>query len=213
METYRHRVLGLYDTRAGAEATRAALVRCGMPAANLSLMQPDHRFVAWAGPSDGGDAALLVNGAGAPGDEAIERAIAGVSLFAASPVLGALMAQGWRASLGRLVGVLDGSTNGATGVDDAPLDEGRLAGAAVLVAQADDERQAVLSRLIVAASMAGANLSTWRDDRAEARVGTPWPQELAGADPVLRSLLNRRRQPERRVAVALAGHAGNGHPT
>ncbi|CAD5365950.1 conserved hypothetical protein [Rubrivivax sp. A210] len=201
MQTYRHHILGLYDSWNAAEATRDALRRCGLPAVNLRLLKPDRRLMAMAGPQEASDTALLAGGAGAANGVSIEQALAGVSLFVASPVLGALMAQGWQASLGRLVGVLAAGTDDADAADEAPPARGASADTAVLVVQADDERQAVLARQIVATSMGGSNLSTLRDDRAETRTGTPIPQELAGADPVLRSLLNRRHGPERRAAT------------
>ena len=183
METCLHRVIGLFATRADADAARDELVRCGMPIGRVTVLQPGNGAppLVAAAERDSTDLALLRDGArSAASEEQLALALDGVSLFAASPVLGALMVLGWRASLGALVPALADPE----GIGSEPTPPpGPAGGHAVLVARADNAWQTALARRVVAAAMgeaAGVHL----------RAGP----ELARGGPVR----DRRHLPERR---------------
>lgn len=188
METCLHRVIGLFVTRADADLARDELVRCGMPPGRLTILQPGPGVpgLVAAPERDAADTSLLRDGAQPQAsDESIALAMEGVSLFAASPVLGALMVLGWRASLGAVLPALAAKLGGNPPDEPAPP-PGPAGGHAVLVARADNAWQKALARRVIAAAMGEAA-------GVRVRAGT----ELVRGGPVR----ERRHQPERRATA------------
>ncbi|NMM36561.1 MAG: hypothetical protein HHJ09_03475 [Glaciimonas sp.] len=162
MKNYLHRVLGIYATRTAAESASARLIERGMLAENVKILEP--------GSSSGGDDAkadsddvlkeMLREGAigtavgtlaGAAGT--IAMAAANVSLFVASPVVGALSMLGWGAALGGTVGATVGAKRSKGEVADLVKDA--LANShVVLVAHTATEEETSYAQQIIGASMA-----------------------------------------------------------
>ncbi len=166
MKHYLHRVVGLYPSYAAASSARDQVIAQAIAPDRIRILGPGT-------PAGGQDAAadsddvlkdLLRDGAigtavgtavGAAGTIAL--AAAQVTLFIASPVLGALYLLGWGASLGGLVGAMVGSERSKG--DVSTLIKDALAGDQfVLVVQAADEAQTSLARQVVGDSMAEALL-------------------------------------------------------
>jgi hypothetical protein len=161
MGNYLHRVLGLYATRAEAKCVFDQLVQRGIPPEKVTILEPgrdDRNGEAKADSDDvlkelvreGAIGAAFGTLAGAAGTIAL--ATANISLFIASPVLGALYLLGWGASLGAFVGAVVGSQRSKGDVSDLVRDA--LAGGhVVLVAHTATEEQTTRAQQIIGASM------------------------------------------------------------
>lgn len=162
MNLHLHRVLGLYRTRAAAEAVVAQLARHGIPQDKVELHEPGHPTAtppAAAG-SDGVLENVLKDGAvgtvvgsiaGAIGSAAMVAANA--SLLVASPLLAPLVMVGWGAGIGGLVGAAIGAEGQAD--DDVPdqVRAGLASGHIVLVAHTDGEAQTARAHQVIGESM------------------------------------------------------------
>lgn len=162
MENYLHRVLGIYETRAAAEAALDRLVQRGLPRDKARLLEPgrsrenedaiaDSDDVLKEVLRDGAIGTAVGTLAGAAGTAAL--AAANISLFVASPVLGALSMLGWGASLGAIVGAAAGAQNSKGDVADLVKDA-LASGHVVLVAHTATEEQTTYARQIIGDSMA-----------------------------------------------------------
>jgi phage tail tape-measure protein len=161
MEQYLHRVLGFYATRSVAESVSKQLIRRGVPTEKLIILEPERDGASAETKADSDDVVkkLLRGGAigtlvgalaGAAGTVAL--AIANITLFIASPVLGALYLIGWGGSLGAFIGAVAGSQSSKG--DTADLVRDALAsGQVVLVAHTATEQQTTHAQQIIAASM------------------------------------------------------------
>ena len=161
MERYLHRVVGLYVVRSDADPVVARLDELGVPPSKIRVIEPGFGNGSPRAAPDSDDVLqeLLRGGAigtavgtltGAAGSIAL--AAANISLFVASPVLGALYLIGWGASLGGLVGAMAGTQ--ADKGDIADLIKDALAGGyVVLVAHTDTEEQTTLVQRIIGESM------------------------------------------------------------
>jgi hypothetical protein len=161
MDTYLHRVLGFYAGRAPAEEVFIQLVRRGIPAEKVKILEPGEGGESAESKADSDDVLkeLLREGAigtavgalaGAAGTIAL--AATNISLFVASPVLGALYLLGWGASLGGFVGAVAGSQNRKGDVSGLVKDA-LSSGHVVLVARTATEVQTTIARRIIGESM------------------------------------------------------------
>ncbi|MEO8598679.1 MAG: hypothetical protein ABI656_02495 [bacterium] len=160
MEKYLHRVLGLYATRAAAESASDQLVQRGMSLENVTILEPGGNGGSEAS-ADSDDVLkeMLREGAigtavgtlaGAAGT--IAMAAANISLFMASPVVGALAMLGWGAGLGGTVGAVTGAKRSKGDVADLVKDA-LASGHVVLVAHTVNEDETTSARQIVGDSM------------------------------------------------------------
>ena len=161
MEKYLHRVVGLYVSRQDASLVVARLDSVGVPASKIRVIEPDIGDGSPRATSDSDDVLqeLLRGGAmgtavgtltGAAGSIAL--AAANISLFVASPVLGALYLIGWGASLGGLVGAMAGTQVDKGNIADL-IKDALAGGYVVLVAHTDTEEQTTLVQRIIGDSM------------------------------------------------------------
>lgn len=159
MENYLHRVLGIYATRAAAESASDQLTERGMPAENVKILEPGRTSEEGKADSDDVLKEMLREGAigtavgtlaGAAGTAAM--AVANISLFMASPVVGALSMLGWGASLGAIVGAVTGAKNSKGDVADLAKDA-LASGHLVLVAHTATEEETSYAQQIIGASM------------------------------------------------------------
>ena len=156
-----HRVLGLYATVTEAQAVRLDLLAQGWPAAMIELLMPGAQGVRHEARADS-DAVrndVLRDGAigtavgtlaGAAGTAVL--AVAGVSLFMAAPVVGALAMLGWGASVGGLVGAITGVERRRGDVSDL-IQDALAGGHVVLSVQAANPAQARLAERLIGASV------------------------------------------------------------
>ncbi|HRO58004.1 MAG TPA: hypothetical protein PK177_02390 [Burkholderiaceae bacterium] len=170
MENYLHRVVGIYPTVEEALAARQQLLDQGVPATNVHLFEPG-RVGAGSAPSrlpeaDSDDVLKEIlresaigtavgTAAGAVGTAAL--AVAGVSLFVASPVIAPLAMIGWGAGLGGLVGAATATLGRKGDVADLVRDALK-SGHVVLLAHASDEAQTALMRMVIGDSMIEAGI-------------------------------------------------------
>lgn len=161
MENYLHRVLGLYATRAAAESVFDELVKCGVPAEKVRILEPGRGGGNQEAKADSDDVLKEVLREGAIGTAVgtvagaagtIALAAANISLFIASPVLGALSMLGWGASLGGLVGAVAGAERSKGDVSDLVKDA-LASGHVVLVAHTATEEQTTHAQQIIGESM------------------------------------------------------------
>lgn len=161
MNLHLHRVLGLYRTRAAAEAVVAQLARYGIPQDKVVLHEPGHptaTLPAAAGSDDvlenvlkdGAVGTVVGSIAGAIGSAAM--AAANVSLLVASPLLAPLVMVGWGAGIGGLVGAAIGAEGEADDVPDQ-VRAGLASGHIVLVAHTDGEAQTARAHQVIGESM------------------------------------------------------------
>lgn len=155
-----HRVVGLYPSLAEAHQVRDLMVARGLAPAQLRVLTGGA-----TGTGPGADATadsddvrrdLLRDGAigtavgtAAGAGVSIALAAANLTLFIASPVLGALYLVGWGASLGGLVGAMVGAERSRGDVSSLirdALDKGRF----VLVVHAHTEAETSLAQQVVA---------------------------------------------------------------
>lgn len=172
MEDRRHRVIGLYPERAPAEAARDEVLAGGLASAQVRLLVPGSPPGRTDLRTDSDDvlkdmlrdgAIGVTAGTAAGAGVTIALAAANLTLFVASPVLGALYLLGWGASLGGLMGAAVGSER-SKGDVPALVKDALANGHFVLVVRAADMAQASLAQHIIGTSMAGVD-------------GTPAPRE------------------------------------
>lgn len=161
MDNYLHRVLGLYATRAEAEAAYHRIVERGLAPEKLKILEPGRDGADPEARADSDDVLkeMLRDGAigtavgtlaGAAGTVAL--AAANISLFMASPVLGALSMLGWGAGLGAIVGAAAGAKNSKGDVSDL-LKDALASGHVILVAHTATEEETTYARQIIGDSM------------------------------------------------------------
>lgn len=168
MKNHLHRVVGVYETRVVAEWVRGDIVLQGLAPEKVSILEPASAAMgpgAGAGrpdltpDSDDVLREMLRDGAigtavgtvvGAVGTVALS--IANISLFIASPVVGALSMLGWGASLGAVVGAVAGAQNHKGAVADL-VNDALENDHVVLVAHTDNEQQTRIVKQIVEESM------------------------------------------------------------
>lgn len=161
MKNYLHRVLGLYATRAAAEAARDLLAQRGLAPEKIKILETERDSLGQAVKADSDDVLkeMLRDGAigtavgtlaGAIGTAAL--AAANISLFIANPVLGTLAMLGWGASTGAIVGAVVGAENSKGDVSDLvknALENGHVA----LIAHTATEEETNYARQIIGDSM------------------------------------------------------------
>jgi hypothetical protein len=166
MDRYLHRILGLYTTRAEADRVGEALLRRGVPAAKIHILEPGHSAGSPERKADSDDVlkAMLTDGAIGTGIGALAGAagtlaigLASISLFIASPVVATLVMLGWGGSLGGVVGALVGAQGSKGDVSDLVKDA-LASGHVVLVVHTDTEAQTTLVQEIVGPSVADSDI-------------------------------------------------------
>lgn len=162
MESYLHRVVSLYTSRAEAEAARDQIVAQGMAPTQIRVLTAAATGTGADSRSDSDDVLkdLLRDGAigtavgtAAGAGVSIAMAAANLTMFIASTVLGAPYLIGWGASLGGLVGAVVGSerSNG----DVSTLIKDALAnGQAVLVVHARSGAETAQAQQVVSQHIA-----------------------------------------------------------
>ena len=166
MTPYLHRVVGLYPSQDLAQEARGLMIDKGLPSPQIRVLTASAMgAVAVAGADAKADSDdvlkdLLRDGAistavgtAAAAGVSIALAAANLTLFIASPVLGALYLLGWGASLGGLVGAVVGAERSkgdvSTLIKDA-LSNGQV----VLVAHARTEAEAGIAQQVVSQPIA-----------------------------------------------------------
>ena len=158
MDKYLHRVVGLYPSRALGESVRDDMLAHGFAPKQVRLIAPGSGAAGRDAVSDSDDVLKDILRDGAIGTAVGTAAGAGVSialaaanltLFIASPVLGALYLLGWGASLGGLVGAVVGAERSKGDVSNLIVDA-LASGQFVLVVHANTEAQTSQAQQIVA---------------------------------------------------------------
>lgn len=157
MDSYLHRVVGLYPSLDEANQARDLIVAKGMASTQIRVLTRGATGAGADTKSDSDDVLkdLLRDGAigtavgtAAGAGVSIALAAASLTLFIASPVLGALYLVGWGASLGGLVGAVVGAERSkgdvSTLVKDA-LSNGQV----VLVVHARTEAETSMVQQVV----------------------------------------------------------------
>lgn len=157
MNSYLHRVVGLYPSLAEANLARDLIIARGMDSAQVRMLTADSTKTSADTRSDSDDVLkdLLRDGAigtavgtAAGAGVSIALAAANLTLFIASPVLGALYLIGWGASLGGLMGAVVGAER-STGDVSALIRDALASGQVVLVAHAHSEAETTLAQRVV----------------------------------------------------------------
>lgn len=161
MESYLHRIVGLYPTHAFADQARNDLLAQGFAPAQLHLLEPGSTTGGQDATADSDDVLkdLLRDGAigtaigtAAGAGVTIAMAAANLTLFIANPVFGAMYLLGWGASLGGLLGAVVGSER-SSGDISSLIKDALEADQFVLVAYAVSEPQTTQAQEIITASM------------------------------------------------------------
>lgn len=164
MQDYRHRVVGLYPSRALAEEAREEMLAQGLTPERIRVLDPASHEVSGDFESDNDDVLKDIFRDGAIGTAvgtavgagvSIAIAAANITLFIASPVLGTLTLLGWGGSLGGLVGAAvgaDRSEGDVSGMIKDALANGHF----VLVAHAVNEAQTTEAQRIATKSILGS---------------------------------------------------------
>lgn len=162
-----HRVLGLYATVAEAQAVRLNLLAQGLPDATIKLQMPGAQGVRQEACADSDkvrndvlrDSAIgTAVGTLAGAASTAVLAVAGVSLFMAAPVVGALAMLGRGASVGGLVGVIAGTERSRGDLSDL-IQDALAGGHVVLAVLAANPAQARVAERLIGASVQAADLS------------------------------------------------------
>lgn len=157
MKTYRHRVVGLYASLADAQEARDFIVAGGITPEHVRVLTANSNRIGADTQADSDDVLKDVLRDGAIGTAVGSAAGVGVSialaaaeltLFIASPVLGALYLVGWGASLGGLVGAMVGSER-SHGDVSILIKDALASGQAVLVVQAYTEAETTQAQELV----------------------------------------------------------------
>ena len=159
-----HRVLGIYASATDAQAMRLDLLAQGLPSAAIELLLPGPQGVRQEARTDsegvrndvlrdGAIGTAVGTAVGAAGTAVL--AVAGVSLFVAAPVVGALAMLGWGASLGGLVGAMVGAESSRGKISDL-IQDALAGGHVVLAVQAANPAQARRAEQLIGASVQAA---------------------------------------------------------
>jgi hypothetical protein len=160
MNSYLHRVFGIYASRHEAEQVFERLLQDGFKREQLELIDEPGSNAETAPDSDEVRNEVLVDGAigtaagagiGALGEVAI--AAANVSLFIASPVLGTLMLMGWGAVVGGMIGAAVGAGTEDTRHFSDLVRDAIKHGHAVLIAHATTEEQTTTAQSVIGNSL------------------------------------------------------------
>jgi hypothetical protein len=167
MDKYLHRVVGIYPSLAEASQARDLTISRGLASTQVRLLTGGA-----AGTGAGADAKadsddvlkdLLRDGAigtavgtAAGAGVSIALAAADLTLFIASPVLGALYLLGWGASLGGLAGAAVGAQRSKGDVSTL-IKDALAQGQVVLVVHARNEAETSLAQDVLVNLGAGAN--------------------------------------------------------
>jgi hypothetical protein len=161
MDKYLHRVVGLYSSRAVAEAVRDELLAHDLAPNQIRLIAPGSGAAGPDAAADSDDVLkdLLRDGAigtavgtAAGAGVSIALAAANLTLFIASPALGALYLLGWGASVGGVIGAFVGAERSKGDVHHLIVDA-LASGQFVLVVHANTEIQTSQAQRIIGASM------------------------------------------------------------
>ncbi len=164
MNSYLHRIFGIYASRHEAEQVFEHLLQDGFKLEQLELIDKPGSNAETAPDSDEVRNEVLVDGAigtaagagiGALGEVAI--AAANVSLFIASPVLGTLMMIGWGAALGGVIGAAVGAGTENTKHFSDLVRDAVNSGHAVLIAHAATEQQTTTAQSVIGNSLKDPN--------------------------------------------------------
>ena len=157
MNSYLHRIVGLYPTLTEANLARDQIIAKGMDSAQVRVLSAGSTHTGADTTSDSDDVLkdLLRDGAigtavgtAAGAGVSIALAAANLTLFIASPVLGVLYLVGWGASLGGLVGAVVGAER-STGDVSHLIKDALASGQVVLVAHAHTEEETSLAQRVV----------------------------------------------------------------
>ncbi len=157
MENYLHRVVGLYASRIEADEARDLIVAKGIAPKQIRVLAAGSTGAGADANADSDDVLkdLLRDGAigtavgtAAGAGVSIALAAANLTLFIASPVLGALYLIGWGASLGGLVGAVVGSERSSGDVSTL-IKEALATGQVVLVVHARTRAETTLAQQLV----------------------------------------------------------------
>lgn len=180
MDSYLHRVVGLYPTLVEAVRARDLIIANGMASTQIRLLTAGSAGDGADSKSDSDDVLndLLRDGAigtavGTAAGAGVSIALAAVNLtlFIASPVLGALYLVGWGASLGGLVGAVVGAERSKG--DVSTLIKDALAnGQVVLVALARTEAETSMAQQVVSQHIDPPAVQTPSETRAEVPVAS-----------------------------------------
>lgn len=161
MDTYLHRLFGLYSTRQAADAVRDLLVRNGIAPERVKVHEPGQDRDTGDTTADSDDVLHEMLRVGALGTAAgalagaagtMAFAAANVSLFIASPVIGTLAMMGWGASAGGLLGAAFGADSRKGEIADLVRDT-LASGHVVLVAYTGNEAETTRAQRIIGESM------------------------------------------------------------
>jgi hypothetical protein len=157
MDPYLHRVVGLFPSLVEANHARDLILATGMASTQVSVLAAGATGTGGEAKTDSDDvlkdllrdgAIGTVVGTAAGAGVSIALAAANLTLFIASPVLGALYLVGWGASLGGLMGAMVGSER-SKGDVSALIKDALASGQVVLVAHARTEAETSLARQAV----------------------------------------------------------------
>ncbi len=157
MNSYLHRIVGLYPSQAEANLARDLIIAKGMDSTQVRVLTDNSATTSADTKSDSDDVLkdLLRDGAigtavgtAAGAGVSIALAAANLTLFIANPVLGALYLVGWGASLGGLVGAVVG-TERSSGDVSTLIKDALASGQVVLVAYAHSEAETTLAQQVV----------------------------------------------------------------
>lgn len=157
MDSYLHRIYGIYSNEVEAEQVLERLLVNGFHRNQLKLIntavaqkddiEPDSDELRNDMLIDGGIGAAVGAGVGVLGEVAI--AAFNVSLFIASPVLAGLVLIGWGASIGGVIGAAVGAGTKNTEYFSDLVRDAVHQGNTVLIAYAATEKQTVTAQTII----------------------------------------------------------------
>jgi hypothetical protein len=160
MNSYLHRVYGIYSNRHEAEQVLEHLLQDGFNREQLELIDkpgptdettPDSDEVRNEIVIDGAIGTAVGAGIGALGEVAI--AAANISLFIASPVVATLVMMGWGASIGGLIGAAAGAGTKNTQHFADLVRDAIKQGHTVLIAHAASEEQTTTAQSVIGNSL------------------------------------------------------------
>lgn len=157
MESYLHRVVGLYASRAEADEARDLIVARGLSAIQVRVLTEESPVPGYDAksdpddvltnlPRDGANSTTVATEAGS--SASITVASSNLTLFIASPLLDTLHLIGWDARRGGLVSDLVGSKRGKRNLA-ALIKDALSSGLAVLVMNARSEAETALAQRVL----------------------------------------------------------------
>lgn len=161
MKKYLHRVLGLYETVGAAELARERLVQRGLPAVQLTVLQPGRDGMSRERRPDSDDVLLeMLRDATYGGIVGVLVGLAGIAalelardnLFESMLGLSTLIILGWSVSIGAFVGAAVGARSRKGSVADL-LKVSLASGHIVLVAHTTTEEQTTVAQTILGESL------------------------------------------------------------